>query len=284
MPYTVPLEDAQAQFSEYQFLEALTPSEQKAAFHVRDATGRDLCLKLIAPTYSMDRIDREITALQLLSHPNVVRLVEYTFSTKEGSRRHYIIEEFIHGTDLQALLPPNTEWEMNRILSFFAQLCDGLEALRSIHLVHRDLKPSNIRVRPDGRPVIIDFGLARHLALPDLTKTAEGAAIGTPAYFAPEQFTGTKHDIDHRTDLFALGLLLFHAAIGHHPFFHDGISYADLQDAVCLSQSFASDPAFRALPPSVGILLTRLLAKERVRRPQSAAQVAAILRKTGGLQ
>src|ERR1019366_6588709 len=107
---------------------------------------------------------------------------------------------------------------------FFAALCDGLSALKQEGIVHRDIKPENIRVKPSGAPVIIDFGLARHLSLPDLTQTVEGAAIGTPLYFAPEQFDGTKHDIDHRTDLFALGILLFEALTGEHPFYRPSMT------------------------------------------------------------
>jgi serine/threonine protein kinase len=155
-----------------------------------------------------------------------------------------------------------------------------LGALRAESIVHRDLKPSNIRVRQDGSPVIIDFGLARHLGLADLTRTSDGAAIGTPLYFAPEQFTGTKRDIDHRTDLFALGVLLYQALVGHHPFLTAAMTKpSELRDAVCDSAEFQTDAAFLALPPKWRMLVARLLEKERARRPQDAGQVATILRK-----
>jgi len=278
MPFVVPIEEARAQYGEFEFISALPPSEQKAVFHVRDEGGQDLCLKIIAPDYSIDRLEREILALQSLSHPNVVRLKEYTFTTKRGHHRHYMIEEFIHGTDLSDQLRPSQNWPRPRCSEFFAALCDGLSALGSIRVVHRDLKPSNIRVRPDESPVIIDFGLARHLALPDLTSTAEGAAIGTPAYFAPEQFLGTKHDIDHRTDLFAVGILLYQALVGLHPFYRRGMSYELLCDAVCQSNGHLVGSQFEALPTNWQLLLSRLLEKERARRPHGAEQAARILR------
>jgi serine/threonine-protein kinase len=122
----------------------------------------------------------------------MVKLVEYTFSSKPGDLRHYVVEEFIEGQDLQDIIVTGKKWPIKAVAEFFSSICDGLTALREKEIIHRDLKPANIRVRPDGRPVIIDFGLARHLALPDLTQTAFGAGIGTPKYFAPEQIRGNK--------------------------------------------------------------------------------------------
>lgn len=279
MPYVVPLADAQAAFPQFTFVSALTPSEQKAAFHVRDAAGQDLCLKLIAPTYQLERLSREIIALQNIVHPNVVSLKQYTFSTTAQTRQHYMIEEFIAGSDLSASLQPSRAWDRPKVARFFAELSDGLSALRSQRIVHRDLKPTNIRVRQNGSPVIIDFGLARHLQLPDLTLTAQGAAIGTPMYFAPEQFRDTKREIDHRTDLFALGVLMYQALVGKHPFYRQGMTGQELFDSVCTSEAHLQDTAFAALPPQWRLLQERLLEKERSRRPAEPSQVAAMLRR-----
>jgi len=282
MPYIVPIGDAQAQFPDYSFVKALTPSEHKAAFHVRDGDGRDLCLKLIAPNYSVDRLNREIQALQNIDHPNVVVLVEYTYSSKHQQQRHYIIEQFVEGDDLTARLT-GQPWSRTKVASFFAALASGLEALRRAKVVHRDLKPNNIRVRHDDAPVIIDFGLARHLDLPDITKTAEGAAIGTPAYFAPEQFGGTKHDIEHRTDLFAFGVLLYEALIGQHPFFRPSRTWAELVRAVCQSDAHFTADSFVQLPKQWRLLVRKLLARQRADRPRTAGQVAAIINKIGAV-
>jgi serine/threonine-protein kinase len=283
MPYTVDLNTAAAMFPEYSFIRPLTPSEQKAAFHVKDKGGADLCLKLIAPNFERDRLDREIQALQSIDSANVVKLVEYTFSSKPGSWRHYMIEEFIDGQDLQDILIAGKPWSVNAVAKFFAEVCDGLTALREKEIVHRDLKPANIRVRPNGSPTIIDFGLARLLALPDLTQTAAGAGIGTPKYFAPEQFEGTKYDIDHRTDLFALGIMMYEALTGEPPFFNIGMTTrAQLQQAVCHSSDHLAKPSFLQLDPKWRTLLSRLLEQERAKRPADAAQVAKILRKLGG--
>jgi serine/threonine protein kinase len=283
-PFIVPLNQAEAMFPEYTFLRALTPSAQKSAFHVRDKDGHNLCLKIIAPNYERDRLVREIQALQRLDHPNVVHLIEYTFSSKPSYHRHYMIEEFIEGQDLKAILLPGKPWPAKRVAEFFSALCDGLSALNQAGIVHRDIKPENIRVKPSGAPVIVDFGLARHLSLPDLTQTIQGAAIGTPLYFAPEQFDGTKHDIDHRTDLFALGILIYEASTGAFPFYHPSMTTrAQLRHAVCETDGHLTKPAFLALDGKWKTLLTRLLEKERANRPSDAAQVGTILRKLGGL-
>lgn len=277
MPFVVPIADAQAQFGRFTFVAALTPSEQKAAFHVREG-GRDLCLKIIAPSYDVARIGREIHAMQSLQHPNVVQLVEYTFTATGNQTTHFILEEFIEGQDLSVHLA-GAAWPRPRAARFFAAMADGIAAIAAKDLVHRDLKPSNVRVRANDAPVIIDFGLARHLRLTDLTSTAQGAGIGTPTYFAPEQFTGTKHDIDHRTDLFAFGVLLYQALVGPHPFARAGMTFSQLQTEVCQSVAYKQDPAFLALPPQWQILLNKLLSKSRADRPASAVQVATILRK-----
>lgn len=278
-----PIEDARQMYPEYDFVRALTPSAQKAAFHVKDKEGNDLCLKVIAPNYERDRLDREIQAMQTIQHPNVVRLKEYTFSSKPGQQRHYIVEEFIDGADLSAHLVPGTPWDPKRAAAFFSALCDGLAVLNQHDIVHRDIKPANVRVRPDGSPVLIDFGLARLLQLPDLTRTADGAQLGTPAYFAPEQFQGTKYDIDHRTDLFAVGLLLYESLTGQSAFLRANMTWTELEVAVCQSTTYLQEPAFLGLDHRWRLLLTRLLDKDRARRPNHASQVAAMIRKIGGI-
>lgn len=281
--FTIPLAQAAAMFPDYTFIRALTPSAQKAAFQVRDQQGHDFCLKIISPDYERDRLDREIQALQSLDHPNVVKLIEYTFSSKPSYQRHYLVEEFVDGRDLKDTLLPGQPWTPKDAATFFAAVCDGLSALKKKEIVHRDIKPENIRVRPDGTPVLIDFGLARHLNLPDLTYTVFGAAIGTPRYFAPEQFDGTKHDIDHRTDLFALGILLYEALTGEPPFYHPSMTTrAQLRQAVCESDVHLNHQSFLRLDPKWRTLLGRLLEKNRAKRPSHPDQVGTILRKLGG--
>ena len=283
MPYNIPLSDVQNDFPEYTFIKALTPSEQKAAFHVKDADGNELCLKIISPNYSVDRIAREIHALQTIVHPNVVGLKQYTFTSTPGSLRHFMVEEYVPGEDLSARITPGITWSRPEAAKVFAAICDGLTALEEKNIVHRDLKPQNVRIRPDDVPVIIDFGLARILQMPDLTSTGRGAGIGTPLYFAPEQYRGTKRDIDRRTDLFAVGVMLFQVISGNHPFYKSSMSSGDLASAVCTGTDYAADPAYVALPKEWKLIVGKLLEKERARRPNSAKQVKGILEKIKGI-
>ena len=283
MPYIVHIDQARRDFPQYTFVTALTPSAQKAAFHVQDQDGRDLCLKLIAPQSEAVRVGREIDALIAVSHPNLSCIVEYTFSSTPSGQRHYIVEEFVEGDDLTCKYANNRPWDFTDIAQFFAQMCDGLAELRTLDLVHRDLKPSNVRVKTNGSPVIIDFGLVRHLNLPDLTQTIDGARLGTLPYFAPEQWDGTRHDIEHRTDLFAVGILLYMAMTGAHPFYRQGMTNQQLRDAVCNSDDHLNNAAWVQAPSQWQLLSCSLLEKDRSRRPFDATTVAHVLEKLRSL-
>lgn len=280
MPFDVSVEDAQEQFKNYTILERLTLSQFKAAFRVQDPEGNEYCLKIIRPDFASDRLDREILAMTELDHPNIGSLVEYSFRTVKGQSQHYMIESFVPGNDLSVSLA-EAPWEVDKIKRVFIPLCDALQAIREADLVHRDLKPSNIRLKPDDSPVVIDFGLVRHLDLPDLTATADGARIGTPSFFAPEQFRGTKHDIEHRTDLFALGVMIYLAATGRHPFIEKGeaLDMAQLEARVCDGGDHLEATDFLALPTILQLIIQKLLSRDRADRPVEASQVAALLNK-----
>lgn len=275
MIFSYPIEQARKDYPEFTIISALTPSAQKAAFHVQK-NGEEFCLKIIAPNYGIVRLEREIIALEGLSHPNIVKLVEYYNSTVGGLRKHYILEKYINGTDLDAHL--GTSWPRDRVSNVFSSLCNGLSELSKHNIVHRDLKPSNIRINTNGVPVIVDFGVARLLDLVSITDTPQGASIGTPLYFAPEQFLGQRHDIDHRTDLFALGILIYQATTGIYPFAQANMTIDQLQDAICTSESYKTLPEFTALPEKWQQVISKLLAKSRIDRPYNASQVGKMLR------
>jgi eukaryotic-like serine/threonine-protein kinase len=283
MPFSVDIADAQALYPKYRFIAALTPSEQKSAFHVKDvSSGEDLCFKIFHPLMDLQEVQREIDALTLVKHPNVVGMREYCCkATAGGAREHYVIEEFVAGEDLEKRLT-GVAWDLKEAALFFEELCRGLAALSEHNIVHRDLKPTNIRVRSTGSPVIIDFGIARHLDKAALTQTVMGARKGTPAYFAPEQWRGNKYDIDRRTDLFAVGVLAYVATTGKHPFLTPSMTQHDeLETAVCDKDDHLLMPEFVALPPKWKLIIQKLLGKERVYRPNDPVQVSQIFRNLG---
>lgn len=278
MAFDVTLEQASRLFPEYRFVERLAPSAQKAAFHVVDASERSLCLKVISPNQVCDRLGREIECLRRIDHPNVVRLIEYELSVGSKGARHFIVEEFIRGTDLTERLD-GTQWGYWETRSFFTGVCQGLAELKKHQIVHRDLKPANIRVRDDGTAVLIDFGLARVLDMPDLTSTAAGAQIGTPKYFSPEQIHGSKREIDCRTDIFAVGLMMYEALTGAHPFYQPGDTFGEFAEAVCSLRIRNGQEKFESVPASWRKLVLRMLAPDRVRRPASPDVVLRVLEK-----
>ena len=101
--------------------------------------------------------------MQTMDHPNVAKVIEYEYSAREGQTRHYLVEQYVDGSDLSQHLEGSGPWTIGDIKSVFVPLCEGLAALAHNNIVHRDLKPSNVRIMPSGNPVIIDFGLARLL-------------------------------------------------------------------------------------------------------------------------
>lgn len=278
MIFKVPINDAENLYPEYKFIKALSPSAQKASFHIQDAEGQDLCLKIISPKYQINRLQREILALQNIDHQNVAKLVEYVQTTKKGEQKHHIIEEYIDGYDLDEYLEKVSP-DLDSKLDLFKEIFDGLEEAHTAEIVHRDLKPANIRVTHNGIPVIIDFGLARHLSLPSITQTKQGARIGTPKYFSPEQVTGTKYDIDSRTDIFALGVILYESVVGKHPFYDTSDSLSDLYDKILQSTDFLQEESFLDLPNLVQVLIKKMLEKDKIERLNSIDKANRLLKK-----
>jgi serine/threonine protein kinase len=119
MSFFVSIDHARQLFPQFEFVGALTASEQKAAFHVRNQDKEDLCLKIVNPNFSLDRLPREVDAMRKLKHANVAEFVEYTLTVNNNRSLHYIIEKYIHGEDLSATL--GIPWGL-RQSAFFLRL------------------------------------------------------------------------------------------------------------------------------------------------------------------
>lgn len=156
------------------------------------------------------RFVREARAAAAVHHPNVVAV--YDCFTWRGER--FIAQEFVDGVDLATALSRAGRFPARIVALMALELCRGLEEIHARSVVHRDLKPANVLLGRAGEAKIADFGIALDVVGPALTQT--GAAVGTPTYMAPEQHRGEK--VDGRSDLFALGVILYEALAGRRPF------------------------------------------------------------------
>lgn len=185
--------------------------------------GRDVALKALTPDYTGDparreRLRREARAAASLSHPSIATV--YALEEIEGDL--FIVTELVRGHTLREELRSGP-LPAERLQSTLLAIAEALAAAHARGVVHRDLKPENVMRGADGHVKVLDFGLARMAGLnPDATATGmrqlteAGAAVGTPGYMAPEQFSGGV--IDARTDVFAFGVLATELATGQHPF------------------------------------------------------------------
>jgi serine/threonine-protein kinase len=245
--------------------------------------GRKVALKtlreeLTASHEKRQRFEREARAVAALNHPNIVTL----HSVEEDGGVRFLTMEYVEGrTLLQRIVPGGLP--PSDLLRIGAEIADALAAAHAAGIVHRDLKPGNILLANDGRVKVVDFGLARasqgesgplgfHSRQTSLTQ--DGIAIGTLNYMSPEQLTNRA--VDHRADLFALGVVLFEMATGEMPFAGD--SAAQLITSVMRDQARRIDEGQTKLPPQIVDLVDLLLAKAPEGRPDSAATVRDRLR------
>lgn len=164
----------------------------------------------------LSRFEREAKSLAALDHPNIVKIHDYGFS---ASGSPFFVMEFVRGHDIQSLRSQG-KLDLLTALTMISQVCDAIDYAHRRKIIHRDIKPANIIVDEHGRTKVADFGLAKLLETdtrphhqPDLTMT--GQVMGTPAYMAPEQESGEP--VDHRTDIYALGVMLYNLLTGVPP-------------------------------------------------------------------
>ncbi|MBK9090878.1 MAG: protein kinase [Holophagales bacterium] len=242
--------------------------------------GREVALKVLSTGVAADlqtvaRFGREAHLLAQLNHPNIAALYEFD---EDGPTR-FLVLEYVPGETLAERIrrgrPPVRE-----ALETARQMAVALEAAHAGGIIHRDLKPANVKVTPDGRVKLLDFGLAKALegesspaAPPDgisAADTHEGLVVGTAAYMSPEQARGLT--LDPRTDLWSFGCVLFELLTGRQAF--SGSSISDV-----LASILVREPDWEALPDDTPagarLLLQSCLHKETARRPADAGLVAA---------
>ena len=221
----------------------------------------------------MERFRQEARAVARLSHPNIV--IVHDFGEDGGVP--YLVMEHVDGVTLADLLDEGIP--QGQIVDLLAQVASGLDYAHSRGIVHRDIKPQNVLVTREGRAVLADFGLARIMESARRL-TMSGGVVGTPEYMSPEQASGRPSD--HRTDIYALGVILYEMVAGLRPFSAEtplGVLMKHLQEPPPPVNEFRPD-----LPPSVDAVIQKALAKQPEERFQSASELARALRDALGGQ
>ena len=216
------------------------------------------------------RLLREARAAGRLLHPNIVTL----FDAGEAEGLLYLAFELVEGTDLAERLSSGERLSLREALRLVRQAAEALEYAHGQGIVHRDIKPSNILLDRAGRAKVADFGIAK-MAGQSTEMTVAGSVMGSPQYLSPEQIRGD--DLDGRSDLFSLGVVLYEILSGKRPFAGDTIT-------TLVYQILHKDPPpvseLRAVPPRLEDLLRRMLAKDREERiatpGEAARELAAI--------
>jgi predicted Ser/Thr protein kinase len=232
--------------------------------------GQAVALKFLPKAVSGDesllaRFHAEVRLARQVSHPNVCRI--YDIGEIEG--RHFLSMEYVDGEDLASLLKRIGHLPVDKTVDIARQLCAGLHAAHEKGVLHRDLKPANVMLDGRGRVRITDFGLA--VAAEEAANVGE--ISGTPAYMAPEQLAGKPASV--RSDLYALGLVLYEVATGKRAF--DAPTLAEMKRKHEQETPTAPSNVLAGFDPAVERVILRCLEKDPRARPSSAVQVAGAL-------
>jgi len=259
-------------FGRYRMIRLLGAGGMGEVYEAFDQELRErVALKLIRPEYATSpeadaRFRRELSVARQVTHRNVVRI--HDLGIVDG--RKYISMSFVDGVDLARKMEEGRLHE-DEAISIAEQLCAGLSAAHQAGIIHRDLKPGNVMVDPSGRVYLMDFGLAR--AEDETQFTQVGTVVGTVDYMSPEQATGQP--IDQRSDIYALGLILFEMFTGRRPFTGD----SSMSRLVARLNHPVVNP--RAVNPEVkpylGDIILKCLERDRDARYQSVDEVLADL-------
>jgi Tol biopolymer transport system component len=262
---------------QYELLSLLGAGGMGEVYLARDGQlDRQVALKLLPPHFTTEaahvrRFEREARAASSLNHPNIITIHEIG----EVEDTHFIATEFIEGQTLREKIRSGV-LGLNEVVDIGQQIASALSAAHSAGIIHRDIKPENIMVRPDGLVKVLDFGLAQPFECEGRSKglqasldsrTDSGSLMGTTNYLSPEQVR--SFEIDHRTDIFSLGVVLYEMVAGKRPF--SGSSVASTFDAILMNEP--PPIVVGEVPAQLSRVINRALAKERDSRYQTADQL-----------
>ena len=236
---------------------------------------REVALKILPTELAADpdrrhRFEREAKAVAALNHPNIVTI----HSVEEADGVHFLTMELVRGIPLADAIPKEGQ-PLGRFFDLAVPIADALSEAHRNGITHRDLKPQNVMVSPEGRVKILDFGLAKlreagqtgtdGTQLPTVAVTQEGKILGTVAYMSPEQAEGKP--VDHRSDIFSLGVLLYEMATGRRPF--RGDTSMSILSSIIKEEPQSVTAINQGLPRHLGRIIGRCLAKDPDLRYQS---------------
>ena len=258
----------------YEILEDLGKGGMGEVYRVKDKTlEEEMALKVLKPEIAADkdmieRFKNELKLARKIGHRNVCRM----YDLNEEEETPYITMEYVKGEDLKSFIRRKERLKGEEVIALAKQVCEGLAEAHRLGVVHRDLKPQNIMIDKDRNTKIMDFGIARSVEAPGVTQS--GVMIGTPDYMSPEQAEGEESD--QRSDIYALGVILYEMVTGGVPFKGDTAFSVALKHKTKLP----SDP--RKLNPDISEELSRLILvcmeKQSERRYQTAEALLADLR------
>jgi serine/threonine protein kinase/tetratricopeptide (TPR) repeat protein len=263
----------------YKILEKLGEGGMGVVYKAQDVKlDRYVALKflpsnLVVSEDEIARFQHEAKAISALNHPNI----EIIYDVHEENNNRFLALEYISGGTLKSsmkrLKSEDKEFSIAEVVEYGMQIAVGLAHAHNHHIIHRDVKSENVMLTEERIIKLTDFGLAKLKGTVHITKT--GSTIGTLAYMSPEQLRG--EDVDHRSDLFSLGVVLYELATLHLPFRGDheaALTYSIANEEPAPVQSLRTN-----IPEALGNVIHRCLEKDKAKRYQSAEEVASDLKK-----